>query len=73
MAAGIVVVTFPLPPMYSHCGTEDFFIDINRNMRDLITDRGFDCEYHESHGAHNWAFWKGAAPGLIDFHWRKFQ
>jgi S-formylglutathione hydrolase FrmB len=59
-----------LPPIYLHCGTEDFLIEVNRRMHTLLKAEGFQAEYKETEGAHDWSFWKAAAPEVIRFHWK---
>lgn len=61
--------TAKLPPIYLHCGTEDSLISENREMSAFLKTKGFQVQYKESAGAHNWAFWKAAAPDVIKFHW----
>ncbi|NRA37450.1 MAG: hypothetical protein HRU15_04875 [Planctomycetes bacterium] len=62
-----------LPPIYQHCGTEDFLIENNRQMAQATKESGFDITYKESPGGHNWSFWNGNISQLIDFHWEHFQ
>jgi S-formylglutathione hydrolase FrmB len=61
--------TATLPPIYLHCGTEDYLLSGNREMSSFLKAKGFRVEYKESAGAHNWPFWKAAAPDVIKFHW----
>jgi len=65
-----VKVGTPLPPVYLHCGTEDFLLEANRMMRDALKEQNLSCEYLENEGDHNWAFWKSASAAIIDFHAR---
>jgi putative tributyrin esterase len=59
-----------LPPVYLHCGTEDSLLDENRTMQRFLKEQGVVCEYLETSGQHDWAFWQEASAGIIDFHWR---
>jgi S-formylglutathione hydrolase FrmB len=59
-----------LPPIYLHCGTEDFLLDTNREMKKTLEEKGFDFEYKETEGGHDWKFWKAAATDVIKFHWK---
>jgi len=61
--------TAALPPVYMHCGTEDFLISQNRDMSEFLKTNGFRVQYKESAGKHDWAFWKNASPDVIKFHW----
>jgi putative tributyrin esterase len=63
----------PLPPIMLNCGLEDQLLKVNQEMRDLLKEKGFACEYHEGPGKHNWKFWVGASAGVVDFHWQAIQ
>ncbi len=58
-----------LPPVYLHCGTDDFLIEENRRMHQLLTNCAFNATYKETAGAHDWPFWKAASSAVIHFHW----
>jgi S-formylglutathione hydrolase FrmB len=58
------------PPLYLHCGAEDWILGYNRAMRRFLKEQGVACEYRESPGDHDWPFWRDASADLIDFHWR---
>ena len=62
-----------LPPIYLHCGTEDFLLEANRKMHAFLNEQGIACEYKESPGSHDWPFWRDASAGIVDFHWRVLQ
>jgi S-formylglutathione hydrolase FrmB len=62
-----------LPPMLLTCGTEDKGIEGVRAFRDRMLKHKQVFEYVESPGEHNWAYWRGIAPRIIDFHHRSFQ
>jgi putative tributyrin esterase len=47
----------PLPKLFQWCGTEDHLIKANRDFRDHIKSLGFDCQYHEASGTHEWEHW----------------
>jgi enterochelin esterase-like enzyme len=62
-----------LPPLLLHCGSEDVTsLATNRELRDLLREKGLRHEYQEAPGAHNWAYWHATAPTIIDFHWGTF-
>ena len=42
------------------CGTEDFFIGINRMLHTLLTERKIAHDYTERPGGHNWNYWANA-------------
>ncbi|HIU33703.1 MAG TPA: esterase family protein [Candidatus Pullichristensenella excrementigallinarum] len=45
------------PRLYQWCGTEDFLYEQNTRMRDHLRALGYDCEYRESPGDHQWKYW----------------
>ena len=47
----------PLPRIYMACGTEDFLVAENRNMRDFLEAQKADYIYKEGPGVHDWSFW----------------
>jgi S-formylglutathione hydrolase FrmB len=61
------------PPLLLRCGTEDDLLEGNRTMHAFLDKQGIACEYKESPGKHNWAYWKGVSADVIDFHWRSLQ
>lgn len=46
-----------IPALFMACGTEDFLLENNRELRDFLQEKGVEHVYHESPGIHNWAFW----------------
>jgi putative tributyrin esterase len=47
----------PKPKLFQACGTEDPLLDGNRRFRDFIAVPGFDYQYEEGPGQHDWAYW----------------
>lgn len=47
----------PLPKLYMWCGTEDFLYKDNMNMKEHLTDLGYDLTYEEAPGDHQWKYW----------------
>ncbi len=47
----------PLPKIYMACGTEDFLLDHNRDMRDFLHSEGANLRYEEGPGMHDWSVW----------------
>ena len=45
------------PALYLACGTEDFGIAGNREYSEYLTSIGYDHEFHQSPGIHNFTFW----------------
>ena len=47
----------PLPKLLSSCGTEDFTYNENIKFREHLLSLGYDLEWQEASGAHNWDYW----------------
>ena len=45
------------PRIYMWCGTEDFLLDANRRFSSHLKDLGFEIDYSESAGGHQWERW----------------
>lgn len=58
------------PKLYAWCGTEDFWVNPNRDFKKLLDELEVDCDYHESEGDHSWYYWdkyiKEALASLLD-------
>lgn len=57
----------PVPEVFMACGTEDFLIENNRRMRDSLEKLGIPVQYQEAPGIHDWKFWGGWIPKLVDW------
>ena len=55
------------PKLYIACGTEDFLIEENRQVRDHVKQLGFDVIYEEWPGVHDWVFWDRACARSLAF------
>ena len=53
------------------CGIKDFFLQVNRNLHQLLLSKGIDHDYTERPGAHNNAYWKNSIDYQLVF-FRKF-
>jgi len=42
------------------CGTEDFFLQVNRNLHQKLLALKVNHDYTERPGAHNWGYWANA-------------
>ena len=45
------------PRLFMAVGTEDGLYEENVCLRDKLNSLGYDLEYTEAHGTHNWEFW----------------
>ena len=57
LAKGLVDSKKELPKIFMACGSEDFLIEPNRDFDKYLSSIGYEHEYRESPGVHNWAFW----------------
>jgi len=49
------------------CGSEDFFIQVNRATHEKMTKLNIPHRYEEYPGQHNWAYWKEAVKRHMAF------
>lgn len=49
------------------CGVDDFLIDTNRQLHQLLLENGTPHDYTERPGAHTWQYWTEALPSHILF------
>jgi putative tributyrin esterase len=57
----------PKPKLFQCCGTQDFLLESNRRFRDAIAPLGFDHQYEEGPGQHDWAYWDTAIQRLLSW------
>lgn len=55
------------------CGTEDFFIEVNRDLHKKLEEQGISHEYSERPGAHNWEYWTNSIENHMKFFNQFFQ
>lgn len=55
------------PRVYMSCGTEDSFIDCNRDFRDTLKGLGYDITWFEGKGGHEWDFWNAEIEKAINW------
>lgn len=47
-----------MPDVFMACGTEDYLINENRDMKNTLENCGVNIKYEESSGIHDWEFWE---------------
>lgn len=47
-----------MPKVFMACGTEDYLINENRDMRNTLENNSVNLKYEESTGIHDWEFWE---------------
>ncbi len=55
------------PDVYMWCGTEDFLIQGNHNMRDHLRKLGYSLVYEESPGDHQWKYWDEKIQTILNW------
>ncbi len=54
-------------PLLIDCGTEDFFLEINRKFHEKLLNAGIAHFYIEAPGGHTWEYWVRALPLHLQF------
>jgi S-formylglutathione hydrolase FrmB len=60
-------------PIIIDCGADDFFIEVNRDMHQRLTEAGIPHEYTERPGEHNGDYWGNAVDFQIVFFHKFFN
>ena len=55
------------------CGSEDFFIEVNRVLHQQLLDAGIKHGYTEMPGGHTWGYWNDAIQRQMHFIDQQFQ
>jgi putative tributyrin esterase len=50
-------VNEPKPQLYFNCGTEDYLYGYNVDFHRYLSEIGYEHEYEEYAGEHNWEYW----------------
>ena len=61
-----------LPALYIACGDGDPLLASSRELARVLRARNATFDYIESSGVHDWVYWDGALPGLLDAVMRSF-
>lgn len=49
------------------CGTDDFFIEVNRHLHKKLQETRIEHSYTERPGAHNWQYWSNSIKHHMKF------
>lgn len=60
-----------LPPIYIACGSEDSFIEQNRDFAASLKNKGANVLFEEWSGEHNWKFWDESVKKAFDYFFSK--
>jgi S-formylglutathione hydrolase FrmB len=55
-----------LPYFYLDCGTDDSFLETNRQLAAGLQQKKIPYEFHEMPGAHTWDYWNAAIRRFLD-------
>jgi S-formylglutathione hydrolase FrmB len=67
LAATLAQTGEPGPALSLCCGTEDELLGETRAFREHLLRAGLGCDYHESPGGHDWAYWDREIARIIDW------
>jgi putative tributyrin esterase len=62
-----------LPYIYFDCGTEDFLINSNRALSELLLKRKIPHEYRQLPGAHTWPYWDAQVREVLNLAARRLR
>jgi len=57
----------PMPRFLQHCGTDDYLYDDNQHFRQQMETSGWDYQYEEVPGSHNWDYVDSAIQRVIEW------
>jgi S-formylglutathione hydrolase FrmB len=63
----------PLPGIFIDCGDDDFLIQQNMNLAEIMNEKNVDFEFRIRDGGHTWHYWRTAlanAMAVIGDHFR---
>ena len=55
------------------CGTDDFFLTVNRQLHQKLLDEKIDHDYIERPGGHNNPYWRNSIDYQLLFFWKYFN
>lgn len=55
------------PKIYMACGLSDSLLAIDREYRDLFTEKGFNVTWDEEPGGHDWDFWDRQIKKVLEW------
>lgn len=52
---------------YIDCGDDDFLYETNVQVHSAMMKAGFKTEFRVRNGGHDWEYWRGSLPGVLEF------
>ncbi len=65
--------TVDFPYFYFDCGTEDSFIESNRELSELFAKKNLRYKFNEIKGSHDWDYWNRQVRIIINLATEKFK
>lgn len=56
-----------LPKLMLTCGTDDFTLEMNRQLKTDLENLGIEVHYEEHPGEHNWDYWETHIQRVLDW------
>lgn len=66
-------VIFSFPMIYLDCGSQDNFLEVNRELTHLLKDKGIEYQYSEIDGCHDWNYWNRQIKHILQITGKKFK
>jgi putative tributyrin esterase len=55
------------PKVRLECGDKDFLLPSNRQLHEHLNQVGYEHEYLEYEGGHNWLVWEAHLPAMLEY------
>jgi putative tributyrin esterase len=55
------------PKVRLECGDKDFLLPCNRQLHEHMAQVGYEHEYLEYEGGHNWLLWESHLPAMLEY------
>lgn len=55
-----------VPYLYVDVGNQDWALRSNRDLVEILSQRKFKYEYHETPGIHSWEYWDRRVPNVLE-------
>lgn len=67
LAKKLVEEGVELPKIYMACGLQDSLLDKSRELQEHLKELGYEVDYEEAPGAHEWDFWNSYIKKVLDW------
>ena len=59
--------------IYIDCGDDDFLVEGNFRLTQVLRERGIEHEFRMRDGGHTWSYWRSALPEVLKFVGQRFR